>query len=266
MATERVALFTTCLIDNFYPEVASSVIAVLERLGVAVDVPAGQTCCGQPAFNAGHRAEARTLARRFLRVFGDAPVVVAPSGSCVDMVRERYPELFESETDLAARARDLAARTFEFSEYLVDHLGVEDVGAAYDGKVTYHDSCHLRRGLGVATQPRRLLGAVRGLCLVEMEKPDECCGFGGAFSMWHPEISAAMGRAKAARAQATGADLVIAADAGCIAQINGTLGRQGSPLRVVHLAEFLAQNLQPAPGGAGGPAGRSKPAGEGARP
>lgn len=243
--TERVALFTTCLVDNFYPEVAFSVIAVLDRLGVAVNVPRGQTCCGQPAFNAGHRPEARTLARRFLDVFEDAAAVVAPSGSCVDMIRGRYPELFEGDPALLARARDLAARTFEFSEYLVDHLGVQDVGAAYQGAVTYHDSCHLRRGLGVADQPRRLLRAVRGTRLVEMEKSDECCGFGGAFACWHPEISAALGRAKADRAEATGAELVVAADAGCITQINGTLSRRGSPVRVIHLAEFLARNLQP---------------------
>ncbi len=251
--TERVALFTTCLVDSFYPEVGSSVIAVLERLGVAVDVPPGQTCCGQPAFNAGHRAEARTLARRFLRIFKGAAAVVAPSGSCVDMVRERYAELFEGDPSLAAEARDLAARTFEFSEYLVDQLGVEDIGAAYEGTVTYHDSCHLRRGLGVATQPRRLLQAVRGTKLVEMEKSDECCGFGGAFAIWHPEISAALGRAKADRAEATAAGLVIAADSGCIAQISGTLSRRGSPLRVQHLAEFLARNL-PANASTGGAA------------
>jgi len=237
----RVALFVTCLADLFYPQVAEDVVRVLWRLGVEVDFPQAQTCCGQPAYNNGYRRDAAILARHFLDVFEAAPYIVTPSGSCAAMVRKVYPDLLADDPARRARAEVIAAHTYEFSEFLVRVLGVEDVGATYLATVTYHDACHLCRALGVREEPRRLLRAVRGLTLVEMERPDWCCGFGGTFSVHMPAISTAILAQKIRRARATGAEALVTSDAGCMMHIAGRLARLGEPLHVLHLAQVLAR-------------------------
>jgi L-lactate dehydrogenase complex protein LldE len=238
----RASLFVTCLLDLFYPHVGEDVVAVLRRLGVTVDFPAAQTCCGQPAFNTGYRDDARALAKHFIRTFAEAEAIVTPSGSCAYMVCHEYPRLFADEPHWFEESRAIAARTYEFSQFLVDVLGVEDVGAAYDSTVTYHDACHLARGLGVREQPRRLLRAVRGLKLVEMERPDWCCGFGGTFAVRMAEISGGLLEQKIARIEDSAAPVVVTSDAGCIAHIRGGLSRRGSSVRVKHLAQILARS------------------------
>ena len=235
----RVSLFMPCIADNFFPGIGRAVAMVLKRVGAEVTFPAAQTCCGQPAFNAGHHPQAAQVARRWLAAFAGAEAVVCPSGSCVAMVRNHYPELFaDSPEDLAA-ARKLAAVTFEFTEFLV-RLGVTKVGASFPARVTYHHSCHLNRELGVTDGPLKLLGEVRGLTLAMMEDYDRCCGFGGTFSVKLPEVSGAMARRKAEAITATGADTVIACDPGCMLHLQGYLSRIGSPVRVMHIAEVLA--------------------------
>jgi L-lactate dehydrogenase complex protein LldE len=234
------ALFIPCLVDSLYPEVGRAMVAVLENLGVAVTYPPGQTCCGQPAFNAGYRKEASIAARHFIDRFEDADVIVCPSGSCVHMVRNHYPVLFREESRWLERARKVGAKLFELSAFLVDVLGVESMGARYDGKVTYHDSCHLLRGLGVGEQPRRLIRNVEGAQLVEMHDADRCCGFGGAFAVKYPQISTAMLDNKIANILATGADLVVGCDMGCLMNIQGRLSRMGSAVKTMHIAQLLA--------------------------
>lgn len=237
---QRVTLFMQCIVDSCFPQVGEAMVAVLERQGLTLEYPADQTCCGQPAFNAGYRNEAARLARRFLDVFEDAECIVCPSGSCVHMVRHHYRELFAKEPRLLARAERVGARTFEFTEFLVDVLGVTDVGASWHGDVTYHDSCHLLRGLGVKDQPRALLGKVRGLNLIEMTRSDECCGFGGTFSAKYPEISEALLETKLANIQATGAGAVVGCDMGCLMHMQGMIRRRELPITVHHIAEILA--------------------------
>jgi L-lactate dehydrogenase complex protein LldE len=240
MAAKQVQLFVTCLVDTLYPQVGEAVVRVLRRLGAEVDFPPRQTCCGQPAFNAGLRHLARPMAEGIIRVFEAVPGdVVVPSGSCAAMLRHGYPELFSADPAWLERARLLAERTYEFSEYLVDVLGVTDLGARYSGKLTYHSSCHLLRDLGVDRQPRALLNAVAEAQFVELEGTAECCGFGGVFSAEHPELSAAMLERKIAHIEASGADCVISCDSGCMTNINGGMRRKGKVPRVVHIAQIL---------------------------
>jgi L-lactate dehydrogenase complex protein LldE len=237
-----VQLFVTCLVDTFHPQIGEAAVQILQRLGVTVAFPTGQTCCGQPQFNAGLRFKARAAAEHTLRVFEAAPgEVVSPSGSCVHMLRHNYQELFPDEPAWQARVRSLAARTFEFSEYLVDALGVSDLGARWDGLLAYHPSCHLARGLGIDHQPRRLLAAVDGAQLVELPEADSCCGFGGVFSAVHPELSAEMLARKLATLKASRAATLVTADTGCVLHLAGGLHRRGQPGRVIHLAEVLNQ-------------------------
>jgi L-lactate dehydrogenase complex protein LldE len=238
-AKDRVTLFIPCLVDAAAPSVAEATASVLERIGCRLDCPADQTCCGQPAFNAGHRKAARTAAKRFVEIFEGADTIVCPSGSCVAMVRHGYPQLFAGDPRWRMRAEALAAKTFELSQFLVDVAGVTDVGARCRGTFTYHDSCHLMRSLGVSEQPRRLIGRVRGARLVEMFNSDRCCGFGGAFSVHYPEISTAMVDDKVDNILATGADAVVGCDMGCLMNIEGRLSRRGASVRVLHLAELL---------------------------
>jgi L-lactate dehydrogenase complex protein LldE len=239
---QTIQLFVTCILDTLYPETARDVVIVLERAGVKVNLPPGQTCCGQPAFNAGMRAEARKMAEHTIRVFESAPgPVVVPSGSCAAMIRHSYPELFAGDPNWSARVNDLAARTYELTEFLVDVLGVTNVGSTYQGLVTYHSSCHLLRELGVNRQPQALLEAVQGLRFKELNGTDECCGFGGVFSVEHPEISAAMLERKITNLAASDAPVVVSCDAGCITNINGGLHRRGMPQRAVHIANILAK-------------------------
>jgi L-lactate dehydrogenase complex protein LldE len=240
MTDRRVSLFITCLVDEFFPEVGESLVKVLRRLGVAVGFNPQQTCCGQPAFNTGYQRYALDLGKRFLDIFADAEYVVAPSGSCVSMVKHYYSELFKDDPELARRARELGARMYELSDFLVNVLGVEDVGASYHGRVTYHDACHLLRELRIKDEPRRLIRAVRGIQFVEMDNADQCCGFGGTFSVKLADVSGAMVRDKIEGIKRTGADVVVANDSSCLMQIAGALSRQGSPIKTMHLAELLA--------------------------
>ena len=239
--TDTVQLFVTCLIDTLKPEIGEAVVRVLERAGVRVTFPQGQTCCGQPAFNAGMRREARKLAEETITVLeADPAPVVVPSGSCTAMIRHSYPELFTDDPAWLARSQALAARTFELTEYLVDELGVTDLGARYEGTLTYHPSCHLLRGIGVDRQPRALLDHVEGAEIVALPHAEECCGFGGVFSVEHPELSAAMLTRKMDNIAASGATTVVSCDTGCLLHINGGLSRQGREPRVKHIAEILA--------------------------
>src|SRR5437016_12156080 len=205
----------TCLGDALFPDVGVATVRLLRRLGVEVDFPPRQTCCGQPQFNSGYPAEARQLARHTIGAFANGQTIVTPSGSCAAMVKLEYPELFHDSKVWHDRAQDLAQRTHELSDFLVHVLGVEDVGARFPGKVTYHMACHLR-GLGLQSEPERLLRQVRDLEYVPLERADECCGFGGSFAVRFPEISGAMVRDKASLIEKTGAHTVVATDAGCL--------------------------------------------------
>jgi L-lactate dehydrogenase complex protein LldE len=234
----QVALMITCLGDALFPDVGVATVKLLRRLGVGVDFPAAQTCCGQPHFNSGYHNEARALAMHTLRTFADMPLVVTPSGSCAAMVKLEYPKLFHAEPWWQARALDLAQRTFELSDFLVNKLGVEDVGARFEGSVTYHMACHLR-GLGLVDEPVRLIRRVKGVTFVPLERYDECCGFGGSFAVRYPGISGAMVEDKAGFVTKTGVDAVVATDAGCLMNIGGCLRRRGQKVRILHLAELL---------------------------
>jgi len=236
----RVSLFIPCLVDAFLPEVGEATAGVLERLGFALDYPKGQTCCGQPAFNAGHWQEARKVARQFLRAFSNSEVIVCPSGSCVSMVRNHYQRLFENNPRELEQAREIGKRAFEFTEFLVRRLGVTDVGASFHGKVTLHDSCHLNRELGIKEEPRTLIRAVSGAELIEMDEPERCCGFGGSFSIKFPEVSVAMVSMKAESIIGSGANAVVVCDPGCMIQIRGYLSRIKSNVKVMHIATLLA--------------------------
>jgi L-lactate dehydrogenase complex protein LldE len=237
---QRVALFATCLVDQFFPEVGLATLRVLERLGVRAEFPPGQTCCGQPFFNLGHREEARAVARHTLAVLEAYDAVVLPSGSCTSMVRVFFPDLFEPGDPLRARMEALAAKTFELSQFLVQRLGVASVAASFDGSVAYHDGCHCLRELRVRDEPRRLLASVAGCRVVEMEGSDACCGFGGTFSVKFAAVSSAMVADKVAAIEATGASCVVSTDSSCLMQIGGALRRRGSTVRALHLAQVLA--------------------------
>jgi L-lactate dehydrogenase complex protein LldE len=236
----RVSLMVTCLGDVLFPEVGVATVRLLRRLGTEVDFPQQQTCCGQPFFNSGYTTHAQDLAKHTIRAFDNGQPVVAPSGSCAAMVKLEYRELFHGDTEWEKRAADLAERTYELSEFLVRILGIEDVGARFEGKATYHMACHLR-GLGLHTEPERLLRRVRGLEYVSLERFDECCGFGGSFSVRFPGISGAMVSDKATLIEKTGAQAVVATDAGCLMNIAGCLRRRGSRVRALHLAQVLEQ-------------------------
>lgn len=237
----RVSLFVTCIVDQLYPGVGMAVVEVLERIGCQVDFPEGQTCCGQPAFNTGYREEARQVARHFLEVFRDADYVVVPSGSCASMLSHRFAELFQKEPRWLEETLRLEPKVWEFSKFLLEVARVEDVGARFEQVVTFHDSCHGLRELGIKEGPRRLLSRVRGLTLREMEPAEECCGFGGTFSVKFPEVSGGMARTKIEAIQRSGAEVVVGIDASCLLQIQGVLSRSGLPVRTMHLAEVLAQ-------------------------
>ena len=247
----KVALFVTCMVDMIYPDVGMATAELLERLGLDVVFPYEQTCCGQPAFNAGFRDEARVLARHFLDVFeplvkqGVVEAIVAPSGSCAAMTSHFYSVLFEDATDAAdrRRAETLAEVPFELTEFLVDVLGITNTGGRFEGKLTYHACCHLLRELGVDAQPRALLAHVEGAEVVELTGYDECCGFGGLFSLKNAGISADMGRRKCRHLAQSGADVVALCDVSCMTHLNGLLSRQGQRVRAVHIAEILNNQI-----------------------
>jgi L-lactate dehydrogenase complex protein LldE len=242
---EYVQLFITCLIDTLRPQIGDAVVRVLNRAGVQVKFLAGQTCCGQPAFNAGLWDEARKMAEHTIRIFevDPAPIVI-PSGSCTAMIRHSYPELFADDPEWLPRAQALAERTFEFTEFLVDQLGVVDLKTSFNGTLTYHPSCHLLRGLGVDRQPRQLLARIHDAKLIELPEANDCCGFGGVFSVEHPEISAEMLKRKIRNIETTQAPTIVVCDTGCLMHIGGGLHRQEKEQRVVHIAEILANFVE----------------------
>ena len=237
----KVSLFVTCLVDQLWSSVGTSSVEVLRRAGCEVEFDDRQTCCGQPAFNTGYRDEARQVAKKFIEVFeqSKADAIVSPSGSCTAMVHH-FPELFNEEPHWVERAHAIAAKTYELSSFLVRVLKIEDVGASWQGRLTWHDACHGLRDLGIKSEPRRLIQNVRGAELVEIENAESCCGFGGTFSVKYPEISVAILDQKIEAIERAGVDAVISGDASCLMQIGGRLSRKGSSIRVMHLAELLA--------------------------
>ncbi len=247
----RISLFIPCFNDALFPETGIATVRILEKLGHVATFPPGQTCCGQIHFNTGYRIEARRLMERFLRIFGDAEVVVAPSASCVAMVREQYPRLLEEDgfgteggagaVALADAVRSLASRTFELSEFLVRELGVEDLGAVFPHRVALHPTCHSIRGIGVGDAPLRLLRRVHGLELVDLPNARDCCGFGGTFSVKNPHTSLAMLQDKIQDVMESGAEVLTAVDNSCLMHLAGGIHRQRRKIRVLHLAEILAR-------------------------
>jgi len=248
MPQPRVALFVTCLVDLHRPAVGFAAIKLLEDAGCLVEVPPVQTCCGQPAFNSGDRRTAQDIARQVIDAFLPYDYTVAPSGSCAAMIAHHFPGLFaDTDPEARGRAERLAAKTHELTSFLTDVLGVTSVAAAYKGHATYHDSCSGLREMGVKAQPRALLRGVDGLTLTEMKEPEICCGFGGTFCVKYPEISTRMVTDKTHDIAATGADTLLAGDMGCLLNIAGRLKREGSPVRVRHVAEILAGMTAEAP-------------------
>ncbi len=236
----RASLFITCLGDLFFPEVGVAMVRLLRRLGVTVDFPRDQTCCGLPLFNSGYHREAERVARRTLPLFAASEYVVVPSGSCAWMVKKEYPGLFQDEPALRQEAEALASRTYELSQFLIKVLGLSRVPTTFRGSVTYHDSCHLLRGLGESQSARTLLSNLEGVKFVELPGADECCGFGGSFSVRLPEISTSILAKKIANIEKTGAECLVACDAGCLMQMGGGLSRKASPVQALHLAQVLA--------------------------
>lgn len=245
----RVALFATCLVDLMRPSVGFAAVKLLEDAGCIVEVPP-QTCCGQPAFNSGDRATAKALAAQMIAAFSRYDYIVAPSGSCTGQIAKHYPELFADDPQMAARANALAAKTHELVSFLVDVLGVTSVAAACNANATYHDSCSGLRELGVKSQPRLLLSSVQGLSLTEMKENETCCGFGGTFAVKYGEISDAIVTKKTGNISASGADMLLAGDLGCLMNMAGKLSREGKNVQVRHVAEVLAGMTDEPPIGA----------------
>ncbi|CAH2600817.1 putative lactate utilization oxidoreductase YkgE [Rhodovastum atsumiense] len=239
-ARPRVALFVTCLVDLHRPTIGFAAIKLLQAAGCEVEVPRGQTCCGQPAYNSGDRATARDLARAFIETFAGYDYIAVPSGSCAGMLRHHVPGLFDDDPELRTRAQAVSERTYELVSFLTDVMGMDKVEARYEGTVTYHDACSGLRELGVKDQPRRLLGTVGGLTLTEMAEPETCCGFGGTFCVKYPDISTRMVSDKTRDVTRTGADTLLAGDLGCLLNVAGRLEREGSKVKVRHVAEVLA--------------------------
>ena len=240
----KVSLFVPCLIEQFHPEVAVATARCLARAGLEVHFPKNQTCCGQPVYKSGLRKATTKVAKHFISVFEDSQMVVAPSGSCVAMVRNEYPVLFRDDPVWRERALELGKRVFELTEFLVNKMGIEDLGAQWKGKAVYHDSCQVYRALGIYQEPRKLLAHVKRLDLVEMDRQDLCCGFGGPFSLKFPEISEAMVEEKVSYILATGAQYVIGAEISCLMNIGGYLEKQGHRVKAVHIAEVLGAKGQ----------------------
>jgi L-lactate dehydrogenase complex protein LldE len=246
-AAPRVGLFVTCLVDLFRPSVGFAAVKLLEEAGCTVEVPDAQTCCGQPAFNSGDRATTEALVRGLIDAFAGYDYVVAPSGSCAGMLRSHVPDLFEDDPATAGRAKEFAGRCHELVSFLVDVMGMREVPAALERRVTYHDSCSGLRELKVKRQPRLLLESMAGLAVTEMQEPEVCCGFGGTFCVKYPQVSTKMVDNKAVDIEATGADLLLAGDLGCLMNMAGRLARRGSAVEIRHVAEVLAGELDAPP-------------------
>lgn len=251
MSGPRVALFVTCLVDMFRPSVGFAAVKLLEDAGCVVEVPAAQTCCGQPAWNSGDRASAKAIARQVIAAFEGYDYVVAPAGSCAAQIAKDYAAMFDGGDPWAERARALGAKTFEITAFLADVLGVTATGARADLTATYHDSCSGLRSLGVREQPRRLLAGVPGLELREMVEADVCCGFGGLFCVKYPDVSNVMVSDKTRNAAETGADLLLAGDLGCLMNMAGKASREGRAFKARHVVEVLAGDLATPPIGEG---------------
>jgi L-lactate dehydrogenase complex protein LldE len=238
----KVAFFVTCLVDQLFPNIGVSAVKVLRQAGCEVVFDDRQTCCGQPAFNTGYRKQARKFAERFITIFedSDAEAIVAPSGSCVAMVKH-FHELFPDATEMRERAERIAGKTYEFSAFLVNVLGLKDVNSQFIGRVTCHDACHALRDLGIKQEPRTLLNNTDGVEFIEMTNPEGCCGFGGTFSVKFPEISIAILDNKINDIENTKAEVVVSCDASCLMQIGGRLSRLGSGVKTMHIAEVLAK-------------------------
>jgi L-lactate dehydrogenase complex protein LldE len=243
----NVALFVTCLVDAWRPVVGFAAVKLLEDAGCRVSVPAAQTCCGQPAMNSGDKRDAKKVAREVIRAFAQYDYVVAPSGSCAGTITLHYPEMFHDEPEWLDRARQLAARTFELTSFLVDVLRIAPPAASVAGRVAYHDSCSSLREMGVSGQPRKLLSAAGGVTLADLKEPEACCGFGGLFCVKYPEISEKMVQAKVDDIVGTGAETVLGGDLGCLLNIAGRLSRQGHAVHVRHVAEVLADMTRDVP-------------------
>lgn len=235
----KASLFITCLVDLFYPEIGLAMVNVLKGLGISLHFPAKQTCCGQPAFNNGYIAESKRLALRFISVFENSDWIVTPSGSCAYMVKHHYPLLFRDDPQTLKRVWSISAKLYEFSDFLVNVCQATDLGAKYNRTITYHDSCHLRNGLGIMHEPRRLIQGIEGARFLEMKNSDQCCGFGGTFYMKFPEISRAIVNEKVGNIIASGAEIVTGNDTGCLMNIGMALRKKRSSIRVMHLAELL---------------------------
>lgn len=238
----RISLFVTCLVDQLFPQIGLDTVKLFEKLGVECEFDPRQTCCGQPAFNSGFQREAARVGGHLLEVYRDESIpVVVPSGSCAAMIKHSLLELFPAGSPRHVQALELSQRTWELSDFLVNRLQVESTGASFPEKVTYHDSCHLLRELGVSREPRVLIRSVRGIEFVELPENDRCCGFGGTFSVKFPEVSAAMGRDKLSRIRDTGADWVVASDVSCLTHLQALSEASGQTLKTMHLAELLAR-------------------------
>lgn len=233
-------VFIPCLVDQFRPKTGEATVRILESLGIEVDYTPEQVCCGQPFFKSGYLDQCRRLARKTILNFSGNHAVVAPSGSCVRMIREYYPKIFKDDPEWGKRAQDLSARTYELSEFLVRILGVTDCHASFAGKITFHDSCQVKSGLGIFKEPRELLENVAGLELVEMKRSDECCGFGGIFSAKFPHLSEAIARDKIENALATGAEVITGCEISCLIHLEGYARKMGARIRTLHLADILA--------------------------
>ncbi|KOP82271.1 (Fe-S)-binding protein [Cytobacillus solani] len=234
----KVSLFATCLVDLFQSNVGKATVELLEKLGCEIDFPESQVCCGQPSYNSGYIKESKEAMKRMIETFADADYVVSPSGSCAYMFHE-YPRIFKDDPIWEHRARELAEKTYELTQFIVDVLKVEDVGARFDGSATYHTSCHMTRLLGVKKAPMILLNNVEGLRMTELPGKEKCCGFGGTFSVKMAQISEQMVDEKVTHIEETQADYLIGADAGCLMNIGGRIDRKGKPIKVLHIAEVL---------------------------
>ena len=240
---KTVSLFIPCTVDLFLPEIGCATYRLLEHLGVDCIYHPEQTCCGQPAINAGYTEQARKAARHFIDVFGDDEAIVSPSGSCVCTVKYHYPDLLQNEPEWLGRAEALALRIYELTQFIVDVLGVEDVGAGFDGKVAYHESCHILRGLGVSVQPKKIIENVWGAELLALKSAESCCGFGGEFANGYPDISEAMVKEKCKSYLNSGADVLLVSEPGCLLNIGGYLSRNYPGRKILHTADFLASSL-----------------------
>jgi len=239
----KVSLFITCISDMFYPNVGKSVVGLLERQGVTVDFPEEQTCCGQPAFNTGYYDETRTAAKHLINVFENSEYVISPSGSCVAMVRHFYPKLFEGDANWQSKVKSLGEKMYEFSEFMIKKLKVTSLDASFPGVATYHQSCHMSRGIGIVDQPLQLLKMVNGLELKDLPYKEDCCGFGGTFAVKMHEISEKMVAEKAQHIESTGAQFLVGSDMACLMNIGGYMHRHKMPVQVYHVAELLYKGV-----------------------